>query len=367
MSVPRNSWRLFAAGLLVWLAFALAYNASRVGSPPGFTSNYGYTPDPVGVATFLEGLGADRYFADAGAEAMRKAQHVDTFLYRQMNKAHAARYGRPFVVGKQGIGDCVSWGAMHAVYCAESVDWDLGNIPDPPLLPCSESIYGGARVEARGKPGDGANPVGGYSDGATGWGAAKWLKDYGVVYREVISGHDLRTYNPQRAKAWGAFGNGGQGDAGRLDAIAKKHPCKAVTAVRTWDELVAAVTTGRPVTIASSVGFNSGPRDADGFCAASGQWMHQMCILGLRFKEHGSPRDGALIMNSWGNYVGGPKWPADMPDGCFWASRPDVERILAQGDSYAIGGVDGFAFRDIHNGAWFAPGPIETLSQADPK
>jgi hypothetical protein len=366
MSAPKHPWRLVAAAvLLAWVAFVVAMNVARRSGPPANAGDFGYTPDPAGVAKFLDEL-PEPFFAQAGADAMRQAVHRDTFLYRQMDRAHRARYGQPFKVGRQGIGDCVSWGAMHAVYCAESVDWDTGKIPEAPLLPSTESIYGGARVEARGRPGDGKSAVGGWSDGATGWGAARWLRDWGVVYRDQVGGHDLRVYDPQRAKAWGAYGNGGQGDGGRLDAIAKRHPCKHVVAVKTWPELVAAVSSGYPVTIASSVGFNSGNRDEHGFCRASGTWMHQMAVIGLRFAEHGSPRDGALIINSWGNYVGGGKWPADQPDGTFWASRPDIERILSQGDSYAIGSVDGFKFRDLDNGGWLDIGPIRSLSKASP-
>jgi hypothetical protein len=356
MSVPKHPWRLVAAGvLLAWVAVA-AWFAFRESQGQPAADRFGYVPDPEGVARFLEEL-PEPFFAQAGAEAMAKAVHKDTFLYRQMDRSHRARYGTPFKVGRQGIGDCVSWGAMHAVYAAEAVDWDLGRLAEPPRLPATESIYGGSRVEARGRDGSGRSPVGGWSDGSTGWGAARWLRDWGVVYRDEVGGHDLREYSSQRAKQWGAYGNGGQGDGGKLDAVAKRHPCKHVVAVKTWDELVAAVTSGYPVTIASSVGFNSGPRDADGFCRASGVWMHQMCVVGLRFAEHGSPRDGALIMNSWGNYVGGGKFPPDQPDGCFWASRPDLERILGQGDSYAIGSVDGFGFRDLDNAGWLAPPP----------
>jgi hypothetical protein len=364
MSVPRHPWRLIAAAALLAWCGAACYFAWQSTAPPADPSRFGYVPDPQGVARFLDEL-PQPFFAQAGADCMARAEERDTFLYRQMNKAHLARYGRPFVVGRQGIGDCVSWGAMHAVYAAEAVDWDTGKIPEPPLLPATESIYGGSRVEARGRDGSGRSAVGGWSDGSTGWGAARWLRDWGVVYRDQVGGHDLREYSSQRAKSWGAYGNGGEGDGGKLDAIAKRHPCKHVVAVKTWPELVAAVGSGYPVTIASSVGFNSGPRDADGFCRASGTWMHQMAVIGLRFQANGSPRDGALIINSWGNYVGGGKFPPDQPDGTFWASRPDLERILGQGDSYAIGSVDGFRFRDLHNGEWLAPGPIEHLSQAD--
>lgn len=355
MSAPRHPIRLAVA--IALLAWAGATAWSWLSAPPPLPT--GYVPDPAGVRAFLSTLDQP-YFAQAGADAMQHAQAKDTFLFRQMDKAHRARYGTPFVIGRQGIGDCVSWGAMHAVYCAESVDWDLGKLAEPPLMPSSEAIYGGARVEARGRDGSGRSPVGGYSDGATGWGAARWLREWGVVYREEILGHDLREYSPQRAKSWGAYGCGGQGDGGKLDNAAKKHPCKYVVAVRTWPELVAAVTSGYPVTIASSVGFNSGPRDADGFCRASGTWMHQMAVVGVRFEINGSPRDGALIANSWGNYVSGGRFPPDMPDGMFWASRSDMERILSQGDSYAIGSVDGFKFRELDNGRWL--GDIQAVA-----
>ena len=82
--------------------------------------------------------------------------------------------------------------------------------------------------------------------------------------------------------------------------------------------------------------------------------------LGLRFRANGSPDDGCLLANSWGKaWVTGPRWPEDMPDGYFWARRRDVEAMLAQGDSFAVGGVDGFAWRDIDNGGWVEPAPPE--------
>jgi hypothetical protein len=71
-----------------------------------------------------------------------------------------------------------------------------------------------------------------------------------------------------------------------------------------------------------------------------------------------NPRDGVLIFNSWGNYLGGGKHPPDQPDGSFWITRQDAEIILAQRDSFVIGSVNGFAYRDLDHGA-FAPNPTE--------
>ena len=358
MPYGRPAWRLGLAGVLITLYALALWNAPEKNRGGwGSASDFGYTPDPAGAAEFLQSLDV-RFFSDAAPDAMAKAEEVDTFLYRAMDAAHRERYGKPFAPERQGIGDCVSWGAAHAVYCAEAIEWELGNRSEPPIFPSTESIYGGSRVEARGKPGDGARPVGGWSDGATGYGAAKWLRDWGVVYRQQYDGFDLRDYSADRAKQWGAYGAGGKGDGGRLDKIATETPCRHVVAVKTWAELVAAITSGFPVTIASSQGFTK-TRDADGFCRASGTWMHQMCIAGIRFKKNGGggvPRDGALIVNSWGDYCRGGKWPDDQPDGTFWAERRTVERILSQGDCWAIAEVE-FKWRDIRHDKWLGIEP----------
>lgn len=361
-----NALRLFATVFLLILGVGALIYARRPALPvaePGF----GWSPNPAGVREFLDELGEKRFFSQAAPEAMDKARHVDTFLYRPMAKAHQARYGRAWTCEKQGIGDCVAWGAMHAVWCSESISWDLGLIAEPPLVPSTEAIYGGSRVEARNKP----EGSGGYSDGSYGGAAARWVRDWGVVYRQPFPdlGYDLTTYSAERAKQWGNWGNGGQGDKGRLDEIAKKHPARHVVAIRTWDELAAAVTAGFPVTIASSQGFAS-RTDESGILAAQGTWMHQMCIVGIRFADKAPPGvkavDAALVLNSWGtkwiSYAG--KYPADQPDGSFWATRAVIERILKQDDSYAIGDVKtGFKWRDIHHGNWLDVGPIPSLSK----
>jgi hypothetical protein len=41
-----------------------------------------------------------------------------------------------------------------------------------------------------------------------------------------------------------------------------------------------------------------------------------------------------------------------MPDGCFWVTRRDIEAILSQGDSFAVGGIAGFVWRDLDNHGW---------------
>ena len=358
-------WRLATAAVLIVLwGLALWNTPEKKGGGWGSTGlDFGYEPDPAGAAEFLESLDV-RFFSDAAPDAMRKAEPVDTFLFRAMDKAHRARYGRAFKPGRQLNGSCVAWGAMHAVYCAEAIEWELGNREEPPIMPATCSIYGGSRVESKRKEDfDGSRPVGGWSDGSTGYRAARWLRDWGVIYRQEYKNGgqvlDLRQYDKDREKNWGAYGNGGEDKAFSLwlDRKAAETPCKHVVNVRTWDELVAAITSGYPVTIASNQGFTK-TRDADGFCEARGTWMHQMMVAGIRFEKKGGGggRDGALIVNSWGDYVDGGKYPADQPDGTFWADRPTMERILGQGDSWAIAEV-AFEWRDIRHDNWLGTEP----------
>jgi hypothetical protein len=332
-----NRWRLLVAGVLL---LAAAWWSTQLWQPSG---NYGYRPDPEGTARFLAELDQP-LFADAGRDAIAKRERRDTFLYRAVYEAHQAKYGRPWIVGRQGIGDCVSWGWAHGVYFSQAVDWRNGQLADPPVVPATESIYGGSRVEARGRPEGG----GGWSDGSYGGAAARWCRDWGVIYRQPYDRVDLTTYSADRAKSWGNYGNGGQGDAGRLDETAKRHSVEHVALVKTFDEAAAAIESGYPVAVCSMVGFSS-TRDADGFCRRQGTWAHCMCFVAVRYGS----RPGLLCLNSWGpTYVRGPKWPDDMPEGSFWVDRSTADSMLKGGDSFAIGSVSGFGWRDLHHGEW---------------
>lgn len=348
----RHPARVLAGALLLGVAFAIALHSWMADTAD--RHEFGYRPDPEGTRAFLATLD-EPYFAQAGVEAMAKAAGRDTFLYRSMLRAHAARYKKPFVVGRQENGSCVAWGAMHGVYAAESISWELGEASEPPLMPSTEAIYGGARCQAMNRT------FAGWSDGATGFGAAKWLKSWGVIYRQDYGGGiDLTTYSASLEKNWGAYGAGGESGRAKMEAEAKKHPCRHVVAVRSWAELCAALEAGFPVTLASSQGFSShlGPH---GIAEASGTWMHQMVALAVAYKANGSPDDLVCILNSWGpRWQTGLEnhWPDDMPAGSFWARRRVVEGMLA--DAWAIGSVEtGFKWRDIHNGNWLQPVPPE--------
>jgi hypothetical protein len=339
--MPSRTKRWLLAALILGCLFA-----AWVNGPPS-VQRYGYSPDPDGAKRFAAALPKPT-FAAAAPEAMAKATPRDVFLWRAMDSAHRARYGKPFQCSNQkDVGSCVSHGAAHAVYASECVAWASGERSEIPFLAHQGAIYGGSRVEARGQPGDGARPYGGYSDGSTGYHAAKWLREWGVIYKRQYPSTDCTVSNPDIEREYGAYGCGGKGDQGRLDAEAKKVPCLHVAQVKTWAELVAAITSGHPVTIASNQGFSKS-LDDQSFDRPSGVWMHQMAVIGLRVD-----REGAAVINSWGNYLrySSPRYPHDLPDGVFWVDRSVMERILAQGDSWAISEV-AFKYRDINHTDW---------------
>ena len=231
--------------------------------------------------------------------------------------------------------------------------WKLGDSAE--WRPAAtEAIYGGSRVEARGVT------FGGWSDGSYGAAAAKWLMGWGVLFRQPYDTADLSVYSASRAKQWGAYGCGGKGDDGRLDAIAKQHPIRHVALVTNFDEAAAAIRSGYPVAVCSMQGFTS-RRDADGFCRASGSWAHCMCFIAVRYD-----RPGLLCLNSWGpNWVSGPKWPDDQPDGSFWVEAAVATRMLRGRDSFAVSGYQGFPYRKLDHGSWVMVHPQPSVEQSD--
>ena len=353
-----GSWTLSAVAFVIFAA-ALGTLVSRY---VGFLAdrvedNFGYLPDPEGTAEFLSELDQPR-FAQAGKECMERVQRQDTFLYRYADEAHRAVYGKPFEAWNQGsAGTCVSFGWGAGSYIGQCVAWKQGELPAPPKVVATEPIYGGSRTFARLPP----VTFAGYSDGSYGAAAARWVSGKcrdaavgGILYREMVGKYDLRSYSITLSREWGAYG-----PPREVATAAANHRALAVAQVTTWDELVAAVTSGYCVPICSDVGFAAtSTRDKDGFLPRGGSWSHCMVAVAVRFADGPGKRDGVLILNSWGlTWVKGPRWPADQPEGSFWCSRADIEAILRQGDSFAIGSVSGFPYRQLEHREWMSPSP----------
>lgn len=221
----------------------------------------------------------------------------------------------------QQIGDCVSFGHSHANDLLQCIEWVLDHGPRGPAPTPkdiqetdTEFIYGASR-EIGGMLGP--------FDGSYGGAAVKAMKEIGIVSRRMM-GSDGQ-YSGRRAKQFGR-----SGPPADWKAKAASYKLGDYAQVTTWDELVAALHNGNPVTICSGQGFTM-TRDEQGFCRARGHWGHCMFVAGVRFD-----REGACIVQSWG--VDTPSGPRalDQPSYSFWADRKAIEGILSEGDSWAL-------------------------------
>lgn len=236
----------------------------------------------------------------------------------------------------QAIGDCVSFGAAHAVdhtYCTEIVV--KGDREEFIALTSTEDIYGGSRVQI-------GNGQLGRGDGSIGAWAAKYVNEYGTLIRVKYEKDDLTTYSGSRAQDWG---NPGRGTPSYLLPIAKQHRIRTVSLVQTYEEVRDAIANGYAVTIASNQGFSS-TRDKDGFLKPYGTWAHQMCLIGV---DDAFSRKAVLCLNSWPyNWVSGPT-RHDMPPGSFWIDANVLEdRILSMGDSWVFSDREGFPIKKLN-------------------
>jgi hypothetical protein len=259
------------------------------------------------------------------SESMAAPQSKPILLYRAWNDVLGKQPDYP----AQQIGDCVSFGHGHANDLRQCVEIALGEATEYRETD-TEFIYGTSR-EAGGMLGRG--------DGSYGSAAVKAMTTMGVASREMLG--SAGAYSGSRARSWGRTGV-------PAELKSKAAPFKLGSAVKvtTWDELVASLRNGSPVTICSNQGFTL-RRDNDGFCSASGSWAHCMFISGVRFD-----RPGACICQSWGADTPSGPTALGQPSFSFWADRRVIERILAAGDSWALSGSPDFAKKRVLPGGW---------------
>lgn len=226
----------------------------------------------------------------------------------------------------QEIGCCVAFGAKNA--CEYVQFFPIANGARekwtrvfPPYL------YGCGRVFV------GKNQLG-WQDGSIGAWQAQAVKEYGTI---PIDTPNCPAYSGRVSKKWGYT----PGPPQEFVKVGREHLVKSAAFVQTWGDVVAAVTNGYPVTIASNVGFDMTPR-SDGFHHYSTHWGHMMCIIGVD-DDPGDPY--ACVLNSWGDVHGqvkdfkaGEIWPK----GTLRVRKKDVLAILAEKDSFAYSALQGF-------------------------
>lgn len=184
-----------------------------------------------------------------------------------------------------------------------------------------------------------ATSRGNWAKGAGSWaGWAAWsAKNVGVLPASSypIVGEDFRVYSPEKSNIYQK-----RGPPEHLKQIAALYKSAGYYKLKSYDELRGAISNGYPVIIGSNVSF--GPRrgqvkSRDGNLRRRwwGRWNHAMVFIGV--DDRPDSNKGALLMNSWGEtWVKGPKRFKDEPNGCFWASKSAVEKMVKQGDCYVI-------------------------------
>lgn len=173
-----------------------------------------------------------------------------------------------------------------------------------------------------------------------GW-AAQTIKDVGALPSADYSvlGDDLSEYSADRANHWQ------RGPPVGYEAVSTNYKSGFVK-VTTWEQLRDSIANGVPVIIGSQVGFGSkskARRTSDGRLRSRwwSRWSHAMVFCGV--SDGRSKR--ALLLNSWGkHWISGPKWLGDEPDGSFWISKSDAQKMLSYGDAYAILPIPGEPF-----------------------
>lgn len=232
----------------------------------------------------------------------------------------------------QEIGDCVSFGAKNAteyLQCCEILmkgDREKFRPVFPPYL------YGTGRVFIGRGQLDG-------EDGSLG----SWMADAVIKYGVLASDEsNVPQYEGRVAKKWGDT----PGPPDEFVNIGKTHPIKSAARINNWEELVTAICNGYPCTVASNQGFEMEAGN-DGFHDASGQWGHQMCIVGVD-DEYSQPY--AIIVNSWGDAHGRLKdfnTNEELPIGVLRAKKNIIQRMINSGEVFAYSNFLGFPTQAI--------------------
>ncbi len=259
----------------------------------------------------------------------RETSGRKAMLYQLVRKV----LGKDTLNYPQGAGDCTSFGCKNAteyVQCSEICQGqrdEFHPIFPPYFYGCSRVFVGHRQIPAN-------------QDGSSGAWTAAAAQQYGVLRADEQS---VPAYSGAVAKQWGASGPPSQ-----FVTIAQGHPVKSTARIQTWDDAVAAIVNGYPLTVASNQGFQMtvGP---DGFHHPGAQpWPHQMCVIGVD-ESYQTPY--VIILNSWGDVHGHLKdfqTGESLPVGVLRVPRTVFEpRMLDAGEVYAYSQFSGFPEQDL--------------------
>lgn len=288
---------------------------------------FGWQPDPFGAENFVASLPHPTF--SSAAPGLVADEKKDVFLGQYLLDLMPSwkRWSQP-------IGSCVGWGT--SLSCDILAACDILLRKEPEMFggrTLEASVYGLSRVEARGLS------INRGGDGSTGFHAAKAIRDFGTLHYGVdYSGRRYEKVSGDLERDWGR-----NGLPNELEEIAKQRSVREVTLVQNFKEFAASISNGYPVFICSNRGFSMTMKD--GFLSPSGVWMHCMMGCGVRWD-----RPAGLIPNSWGECYRGSvdeRLPPQFQRSSGWVDADVLDDMLAQGDSYAVAGYNGFVQTDM--------------------
>jgi hypothetical protein len=295
-------------------------------SPSEIATKCGWRHLPLEVELVLNRLPMPT-LAEAAPTLAQAAAPDQVFLWQACQRVTGAHLPAH---DQDGVGCCVGEGFASAVEYLQCVEVAMHNEAEQYSPISCEAIYALSRVEV------GGGRIRG--DGSVGAWAAEAVSKFGVLPRRVFAAHDLTKFDPKLARQWGQLGLPDE-----LEPEARRHPVKTVSLVRSFAEARAALANGYPVAVCSNQGFTM-TRDQDGFCSPRGIWMHCMCFIGVV----GGRRPGLCCLQSWGaNVPNGPIGIGAHPNCAFWVDADVADRMLRQGDSWAVSAFVGFPARTL--------------------
>jgi len=296
----------------------------------------GWVDDPKAVGEVLGSLPnpllrTTRYCSD-----LVKTEHRDILPWA----IEESVLGRRLKAHYQARGTCVSQGWSRGIEHLIQAEIQNGEREEWKAQVLPAAIYGLSRVEVGGGRLRG--------DGSVGAWAAKAVRNYGVLLRIRYPGFDCR--GPDDEKYAIDWGRRGLPDA--LEPIAKNHFVSDVSLVNDADVGLGCLYNLKPIPICSNQGFTT-TRDEYGMCRPKGTWNHCMLASGVMKIKHSRHPNGRIVVaiwQSWGNKNPNGNRKVVLQTGATITLPPEVflidvdvwDRILRQGDSFAMAGMVGW-------------------------
>lgn len=308
----------------------------------GFVKSFGYVPNPRALAAQLEKQPA--VYTDQLNNLpydLDKTTLTYRFLVRALQGSKWVSNGRLRSLNQGSAGTCVGAGTAGA--CDVTAACDIYMRGDPEKMPEGQSgvpsrcsldwCYASGRHIA--------NQLGSWQGSNGSW-SVDALTQWGSIWSIKYGEYDLSEYSIPRTLEWAR-----KGVPEPLKKAASENKFRAYVNAKTPEQACALIQNGYGVLVCSSYGFE-GTRDEDGAIRIRGTWLHCMYWNAYVVVKRGSTKKRYFTnTNSWSDsYLanGGPLGPEtpDMPFGSWNVHWDDAAKVLKAGDSWSVGGFDGF-------------------------